>query len=91
MKAVRSRSAPASPVKIIPPDAIPKVFDAHYPSVGSIPGIGDDGVGLSIVRSLTEAMGGRIWVENDPEGGAKFTLLLPLAEQPVAGSSSTDA
>ncbi len=72
----------------IPPDAIPKVFDAHYPTLGNIPGIGDDGVGLSIVRSLTEAMGGRIWVENAPEGGAKFTLLLPLAEQPVGDSAT---
>ena len=75
----------------IPPDAIPKVFDAHYPSRGTIPGIGDDGVGLSIVHSLTEAMGGRIWVENDPEGGAKFTLLLPLAEQPVGRSAQEDS
>jgi signal transduction histidine kinase len=70
----------------IPPDAIPKVFDPHYPATGNIPGIGDDGIGLSIARSLTEAMGGRIWVENPPEGGVKFTLLLPLAEQPVGGS-----
>jgi len=70
----------------IPPDAVLKVFDPHYPAAGTIPGIGDDGVGLSIVRSLTEAMGGRVWVENAPEGGATFTLLLPLAEQPVDGA-----
>lgn len=37
------------------------------------------GLGLSIVRKIASAHGGRVEVENMPEGGAKFTLLLPLA------------
>jgi signal transduction histidine kinase len=36
------------------------------------------GVGLSISRSIVEAHDGRIWAENDPDGGAIFRVRLPL-------------
>ena len=36
------------------------------------------GLGLSLVRSLVEAMGGRIWYETAPHGGASFRLTLPV-------------
>ena len=36
------------------------------------------GLGLSLVRSLVEAMGGRIWYETAPHGGASFRLTLPI-------------
>jgi two-component system sensor histidine kinase BaeS len=35
------------------------------------------GLGLSIVRELTEAMGGSVRVENGEAGGARFTVRLP--------------
>lgn len=35
------------------------------------------GLGLAIVRELTEAMGGEASVENLPDGGARFTIRLP--------------
>ena len=35
------------------------------------------GVGLSISRSIVETYGGRIWAENDPDGGAIFRVRLP--------------
>jgi signal transduction histidine kinase len=35
------------------------------------------GLGLAIVRELTEAMGGTAGVENLPQGGASFTVRLP--------------
>jgi signal transduction histidine kinase len=35
------------------------------------------GLGLSLVRGLAEAMGGRVWYEDRPGGGARFLLLLP--------------
>jgi two-component system sensor histidine kinase EvgS len=38
------------------------------------------GLGLSIVRSLAEAMQGRVWCEDSPTGrGAVFVLMLPAA------------
>jgi two-component system sensor histidine kinase KdpD len=45
---------------------------------------GGTGLGLAICRGLVEAMGGRIWVETAPGGGAAFVLRLPVAEGATA-------
>jgi two-component system sensor histidine kinase KdpD len=37
------------------------------------------GLGLAIARGLFEAQGGRIWVENRPEGGARVSFTLPAS------------
>jgi PAS domain S-box-containing protein len=37
------------------------------------------GIGLSVSRSIVEAHGGRIWAENNPDGGAMFCVALPLS------------
>jgi len=37
------------------------------------------GIGLSIVKQLTEKMGGSIYVESAPESGTIFSLFFPLA------------
>ncbi|WP_242390553.1 sensor histidine kinase [Pararhodospirillum photometricum] len=38
-----------------------------------------DGLGLWIVRRNAEAMGGRVWAANRPDGGLIVTVALPLA------------
>jgi len=40
------------------------------------------GIGLSVVRLLIEAMGGRMQVVDHPGGGADFQLLLPGLANP---------
>jgi two-component system sensor histidine kinase KdpD len=40
------------------------------------------GLGLAICRAIMQAHGGRIWAENRVDGGACFSLSLPLAASP---------
>ncbi|WP_280154937.1 ATP-binding protein [Piscinibacter sp. XHJ-5] len=57
-------------------------------------GIEGTGIGLTIVRALVEAMGGRIEVESTPGSGTEFRVWLPAArdaatrETPVAAAVS---
>ncbi len=44
------------------------------------------GLGLAIVAAIAEAHGGSASVESQPEQGAKFTVRLPLEQEPAAAS-----
>jgi signal transduction histidine kinase len=60
---------------------ISRVFMRRYKMENPhIRGIGDVGVGLSIVKSLVELNKGRVWVESSAGTGSTFSVLLPLAE-----------
>jgi signal transduction histidine kinase len=62
----------------IPSDDLPRVFSRLYRADNVlIQGVGDTGVGLSIAKALTEAQGGRIWVEPEMGVGSTFSVLLP--------------
>jgi signal transduction histidine kinase len=45
------------------------------------PGVSGSGIGLSIVKELAEAHGGRVGVENAAGGGAHFHIWLPLVSK----------
>jgi len=61
----------------LPEEALERVFDRFW-QAERIDNRGL-GLGLAIVRGLVEAHGGRVWVENRPEGGAAFRFTLPVA------------
>ena len=48
-----------------------RVFDAFFTTKAN-----GMGIGLAISRSFVEAHDGKLWAENNPDGGAKFSLLL---------------
>jgi two-component system sensor histidine kinase KdpD len=41
------------------------------------------GLGLTICRAIVQAHKGRIWAENVPSGGARFTFTLPVGTPPT--------
>ena len=59
----------------IKPEALPKLFDPFFTT--KRPG-GGTGLGLSICMSIVREHGGNIEVETIPEGGASFTVYLPI-------------
>lgn len=67
----------------IPPQDLPRIFNPFFTT--KEPGQGR-GLGLSVVHSVIAEHGGRLWVENRPEGGAVFVL-----ELPIRSSSETPA
>jgi len=40
------------------------------------------GIGLSVVRHLVERYRGRAWVEDAPDGGARFVIEVPGMSMP---------
>ena len=67
----------------IPRDKVPHVFESFFTTKPS-----GMGMGLPISRTIIEAHGGRIWAENNNNGGgATFRFTLPLAEEAAAKST----
>jgi two-component system phosphate regulon sensor histidine kinase PhoR len=62
----------------IPPADLTRVFERFYRVDKARSRPGGIGLGLAIVRHLVELHGGRAAAENRPEGGAKFTVTLPV-------------
>ncbi|MFI9047718.1 ATP-binding protein [Streptomyces sp. NPDC053427] len=62
----------------IPEEVLPHVFDRFYKASASRPRSEGSGLGLSIAMENAHIHGGEITAANRPEGGAVFTLRLPM-------------
>jgi two-component system sensor histidine kinase MprB len=70
---------------------LPYVFDRFFRGTNSR-GRQGSGLGLAIVRQVTDQHGGTASVANAPDGGAVFTLRLPLVKADEdAGSLAVEA
>jgi PAS domain S-box-containing protein len=69
----------------IPPHALERVFDMFSQvRSGQVRGAEGLGIGLSLVRTLVQMHSGTVCAFSDGPGrGARFTVRLPLAEEPV--------
>lgn len=59
----------------IPHDHLPRIFDPFFTTRPD--GIG---LGLTVCRTIVDAHRGRLWAENNADGGASFHVVLPLPE-----------
>jgi len=70
---------------------LPHLFEPFFRGRdGATAGVPGSGLGLSLVRHIAEAHGGRVTVETGPEGAA-FTLRLPALEAQEAVEGGVEA
>lgn len=70
----------------IAPELRERIFEPFF-STKQEPGQSGMGLGLSIVRTHVEAMGGRLWFVCPPSGGTVFYVELPRQETAVGGAT----
>jgi len=59
----------------IAPEILPRIFDSFYSTRPE-----GMGLGLTVCHAIIAAHHGRLWAENNPEGGASFHFTLPAVE-----------
>lgn len=62
----------------IPPDEIGNIFDRYFQSSYTDGKPGGAGIGLSMVKDYVSISGGTVQAGNNPDGGALFSVWLPL-------------
>jgi predicted ATPase/signal transduction histidine kinase/tRNA A-37 threonylcarbamoyl transferase component Bud32 len=65
----------------IPEDELDSVFDKFIQSSKTKTGAGGTGLGLAICKEIIKAHNGKIWAENNSEGGATFSFMLPYEQE----------
>jgi two-component system, OmpR family, phosphate regulon sensor histidine kinase PhoR len=73
----------------IPAEDLARVFERFYRVDKSRARPGGTGLGLAIVKHLVELHGGEAIAANRPEGGAVFTIKLPISEIEVPARART--
>jgi signal transduction histidine kinase len=65
----------------IPPSELPFIFDPFYRGADAIARqVHGNGLGLSLVKRIVTAHGGRVTVTSRPGAGSAFTIALPAAQ-----------
>jgi signal transduction histidine kinase len=62
----------------VPPDQRERIFEPFYRLPGASEREGGVGLGLALVKSITERHGGSVRCEDRPGGGASFVVELPM-------------
>ncbi len=66
----------------VAPQDRPRVFERFYRADDTlIDGLGETGVGLSIVKALVQAHDGRVWIESEMGVGSTFHFTIPFGLQ----------
>jgi two-component system OmpR family sensor kinase len=77
------REGPAAVLEVadrgpgVPPGMRDRVFERFARGAGDAAPQGSSGLGLAIVRSVTDAHGGRVELRDAEGGGARFVVTLP--------------
>ena len=66
--------------KGFPENELSSVFKKFYRLDNTV---GGTGLGLSIVKGFTEAMNGKVQLENRKESGSLFTISIPAEKTPI--------
>jgi len=69
----------------VPQEKLDHIFDAFFTTKSN-----GMGMGLAISKTIVDAHGGRIWAENNADGGATFRFTLKTACTPQACSARPD-
>jgi len=67
----------------VPRDIRHRIFDPFFTTKGPDEGTG---LGLAICQRVVNEVGGKIWLEDSPLGGARFVVELPAAPETFEGS-----
>ena len=65
---------------------LPHLFDRFYRGQEARTRASGTGMGLSIARGMLAVERGQIWAENCPDGGARFTIVVPAHVRAAASS-----
>ena len=68
----------------IPQEELGTIFAKFTQSSTTKSGAGGTGLGLAICSQIIQAHRGRIWAENNPDGGASFSFVLPVDKRKAA-------
>ena len=74
----------------IPPDDLGRVFERFY-RVDKSRARPGTGLGLAIVKHLVHVLDGEVTAANRPEGGAVFTVTLPVTGTATTGHWGTES